>query len=102
MPPVRAQSVQYKYVDSDSCWLAAILKATSVPAARGRYRNRRAGVSGPAIREQRPRLSGAMPAHIRQLYENNVAAPVLRCATRGVTDRAAKRDFESTFSRRPR
>ena len=73
--------------------LAAVLQATSVPAAPAVDIETAAQVyQDAAIREQVRASLGAMPAHIRQLYENNVAAPFSDAQLAAVTA-AAKRGF---------
>lgn len=73
--------------------LAAVLRATSIQAAPAVDMETAAQVyQDAAIREQVRASLGAMPAHIRQLYENNVAAPFSDAQLAAVTA-AAKRGF---------
>jgi hypothetical protein len=73
--------------------LAAVLQATSIQAAPAVDIETAAQVyQDAAIREQVRASLGAMPAHIRQLYENNVAAPFSDAQLAAVTA-AAKRGF---------
>jgi hypothetical protein len=73
--------------------LAAVLQASSVLAAPAVDIETAAQVyQDAAIREQVRASLGAMPAHIRQLYENNVAAPFSDAQLAAVTA-AAKRGF---------
>ena len=73
--------------------LAAVLQATSVQAAAAVDIETAAQIyQDAAIREQVRASLGAMPAHIRQLYENNVAAPFSAAQLAAVTA-AAKRGF---------
>ena len=73
--------------------LAAVLLATSLQATPAVDIETAAQVyQDAAIREQVRASLGAMPAHIRQLYENNVAAPFSDAQLAAVTA-AAKRGF---------
>jgi hypothetical protein len=73
--------------------LAALLHAASIQAAPAVDIETAAQVyQDAAIREQVRASLGAMPAHIRQLYENNVAAPFSDAQLAAVTA-AAKRGF---------
>src|SRR5271170_3539448 len=72
---------------------AAFLQVTSVQAAPAVDIETAAQLyQDAAIREQVRASLGAMPAHIRQLYENNMAAPFSDAQLAAVTV-AAKRGF---------